>query len=553
MKKFFLLITVLIVTSFLYATDIKLPAKRNLIVKSVNVEAMKKGLKFNINTSREVKFASVVIGFLPNKEAFFPVYRFSKNEFVEGKDFYVFIKWKKFRWYLNHEKTIVYYKVNLIDKEGKEEQYRSRIVLSKNRKILQTVVYGPYFDRGENDNYIVSFELLYPDKATLIFNGKKFVCNKKKKRHFFKIGKLKKGEYLYKIEGYPRIFKAKVNETNNFSFAFMSDSRNRKTDFDSNFQNTNGKIVNQIFLTAYNKGTDFFVFVGDMVTGYTGFRDEFERELKSFAYATEPISSIIPVYEGMGNHEALMDCFERDGKKYCKDKKTPNSAEDVFGEVFVNPENADFSEKQGLPSYKENLYYFNYGNCLFVVLNTNYWWGYKPEIYGGNLEGHIMKKQLEWLDRVLAEQGKGKKEIFVFAHEPAFPCSAHLKDGMYYWGGDPKKNDGIDRHYVIETRNKFLKILDKHGVKIVFFGDEHNYTRVLINKDIAPIKGEITQIISGGAGAPFYELAPQFPWKKNLKAFSKENHFILVNVGGKKVKVEAVSIYGYVLDSFILE
>ncbi len=529
------------------ASTLKLPPK--LIIKSVKVERLRKGLDFKIEANREVKFASVVIGFLPNEKAYYPVYRFSVNKFTEGKDITVFIKWKKFRWYLNNEKTLVFYKVNVIDKDGREEQYRSRIVISKNRKILQTVVYGPYLDRGENGDYKISYELLYPDKTTLVFNGIKFACNEKKKRHLFNIGKLTKGDYEYFIEGYPRIFKARVNETDNFSFVFMSDSRNLKTDFDANFANTNGKIVNQIFLTAYQKGADFIVFVGDMVSGYTSYADEFERELRSFAYATEPVSSFIPVYEGMGNHEALIDCFEKDGKKFCKDKKPPYSAEDIFAKVFVNPENGNFSEKEGLPSYKENLYYFEYGNCLFVVLNTNYWWAYKPEIYGGNLEGYIMDKQMEWLDKVLEKEGKGKREIFVFAHEPAFPCSAHLEDCMYYWGGDPKKNDGIDRHYVLKMRDRFLKILDKHGVKLVCFGDEHNYTRVLINKDIAPVRGEITQIISGGAGAPFYELAPEFPWKKNLQAFSKENHFILVNVG-KTIKVDVVSIHGYVVDSF---
>ncbi|BBB33116.1 hypothetical protein TTHT_1628 [Thermotomaculum hydrothermale] len=550
MKKSIVFIFVLLFPLLLFSEEeVSLIPHRNLIVKSVKVESVNKGLKFNIKSTKKVKFASVIIGFLPDENAFYPVYRFSKNEFVNGKDFEILINWKKFKWYLNKDKTLVFYKINLIDKKGKEEQYRSRVLISRNHKILQTVIYGPYFDRGEDNSYTVSFELLYPDKATLVFNGKKYFSSEKKKRHFIKLGKLKKGNYKYYIEGYPRVFNARVNETDNFSFVFMSDSRNRKTDFDANFENTNGKIVNKIFLTAFNKGADFIVFVGDMVSGYTFYEDEFERELKSFAYATEPISSIIPVYEGMGNHEALMDCFEKNGEKFCKDKKPPHSAEDVFGRVFVNPENADFSEKKGLPSYKENLYYFEYGNCLFVVLNTNYWWGYNPEKFGGNLEGYIMDNQLKWLEKVLDKEGKGKREIFVFAHEPAFPCSAHLKDGMYYWGGDPAKNGGIDRHYVIKRRNEFLKVLDKYGVKIVFFGDEHNYTRVLINKDIAPVNREITQIISGGAGAPFYELADNFPWKKNLKAFSKENHFILVKVG-EKVRVEAVSIHGYVVDSF---
>ena len=549
MKRAFLSVLLLLFLSvFSFASE--KAAEHSLLFKDVKVEALNNGLSFKLSATKDLAYVSVVIGFLPNEKAYYPVYRFSQNHFVSGKEADILIKWKKFRWYLNNEKTLVFYKINLLGKDGYQEQYKSRVLLSRNKKILQTVVNGPYISRGEKDFYKVWFELLYPDTAELVFNGKTYKCEEKKTRHVFEIGRLEKGNYTYFVKGYPRVFTARINETQNFSFAFMSDSRNTKTDFDSNFQNVNGQIIPKVFLTAYQKGVDFFLFVGDLVSGYTRYPEEFERELKSFLYATEPVSSFVPVYTGMGNHEALIDCLkDKEGKKFCRDKKPPFSAEDIFAKVFENPENGDFTEKEGLPPYKENVYYFDYGNCLFVVLNTNYWWAKDPEIHGGNLEGYIMDRQMEWLENVLKTKGKGKREIFVFAHEPAFPVSAHLKDGMYYWGGDPAKNNGIDRRYVLKMRDRFLKILDRHGVKLVCFGDEHNYSRVLINKDIAPVKGEITQIISGGAGAPFYELAPEFPWKKNLQAFSKENHFILVNVG-KTIKVDVVSIHGYVVDSF---
>ncbi len=553
MKKFLsCYVFVFVFFSVSFSKPVRLNLKPSLLVKSVDVFSMRKGLKFKVETNREVRFASVVIGFLPEETSFYPVYRFSVNKFTKDKKIEIFVKWKKFKWYLKKDKTIVFYKINLIDEDGYEEQYRSNVLIGKNHKILQTVVNGPFFDRGEENNYVVSFELLYPEKAVLNFNGKEYVSAKASKRHFFKIGRLKKGDYPYFVKGYPRVFKAKVNEANEFSFAFMSDSRNTKTDFDSNFENTNAETLEKAFLSAYSKGVDFVVFIGDLVSGYTGYPYELLRELKSWAYSTVPVSSIIPVYEGMGNHEACMDCFSDNGIKFCRDKKGRYSAESIFADVFLNPENGDFNEGECTPSYRRNAYYFGYGHCLFIVLNSNYWWSSQPERYGGNLEGNLMKNELKWLEDVLKTKGKGKREIFVFTHEPAFPCSAHLRDGMYHWGGLPEKNNGIDRRYVVKARNKFLKLLDKYGVKIVFFGDEHNYTRVLINKDIAPINGHITQIISGGAGAPFYELADSFPWKKNLKAFSKENHFILVKVG-EKIEVEAVSIHGYVVDRFILE
>jgi hypothetical protein len=132
----------------------------------------------------------------------------------------------------------------------------------------------------------------------------------------------------------------------------------------------------------------------------------------------------MPIYEAVGNHEALMDVYE-DGSTYgiCFDKpdgtntntdtdtdtdntntdagtdtstSIGNSAEAVFAEEFVNPRDSfPQPENDSSPSYTENAYYFDYANSRFIVLNTNYWYSSHPVDYGGNLEGYVMDNQLQ--------------------------------------------------------------------------------------------------------------------------------------------------------------
>ena len=103
----------------------------------------------------------------------------------------------------------------------------------------------------------------------------------------------------------------------------------------------------------------------------------------------------------------------------------------------------------------------------------------------------------------------------------------------------------------MKRRDALIQLLDRYGVEIIFFGDEHNYSRVRIDGKIGPVAGCITQIITGGAGAPYYELAEEIPWQANLEKFGRENHFVLVDVG-EKVTVRVIGITGHTLDEFEL-
>ena len=529
----------------------KLPDRHQLLVTGVTVQKLGKKLQFDITASRNVRYAYLTAGVLPSPDAIAPIYRINTSNFPDQTHFKLSLNLRNVQRFLTKKQTLLYYKLEVVGNKGRPESFESRVLLDGDGNALNTVIFGPYLDMPKGDDVVISFELKKARPSALILDGKRIPSDKLEKRHFVRLTGLKPGPHTYSIENDPREFHFTVGDGEKLSFAVMCDSRQGSGGAEYNLHGCNGEVIRKLFLSAWHHGARFILFPGDLVNGYTSMEDEFEMELKQWAYATEPISSMIPVYEGMGNHEALMDQYLNNPWIFY-DKKVPHSTEDVFGRVFVNPENGDFSEKTGLPSYKENVYFFHRGNSLFIMLNTNYWVGGNfPEVHGGNPEGYIMDRQLEWLEKVLETEGKKAEHIIVAGHEPAFPVSAHMDDAMWYMGGDPALNDGIDRTYIVKRRDKLMSLLSSHGVELIFFGDEHNYSRVLINRDIAPVKSDITQIVTGGAGAPFYELAKDIPWRKNLQAFSRENHFILLDVA-KEIHIRVIGISGRVLDEFTI-
>ena len=235
----------------------------------------------------------------------------------------------------------------------------------------------------------------------------------------------------------------------------------------------------------------------------------------------------------------------------------------------MNPANSfPAPENTTAPSYVENVYYFDYGNTRVIAFNTNYWWCNYPEDFGGSLEGYVMDNQLEWIEDVLADakNDSSVEHVFMFAHEPAFPNGGHPQDAQWYNGGDPSKNkdyngSSLDRTYVVERRDALWETISQNGkVVAVFFGDEHNYHRTLItNETPVHLDGSrnpnftnpVWQIVSGGAGAPFYA-QQEASWSSDVKCFYPSKHYCMVSVDGDKVSLKAISDSGEIVDECVL-
>ncbi len=381
-----------------------------------------------------------------------------------------------------------------------------------------------------------------------------------------------------------------------FTFAFASDSRSGVGGGEESIEGVNYAGLKAVLAGAKAQGADFFLFGGDLVDGYTSSGERFLTELDSWRRASDQVAFSMPIYEGMGNHEQVGDYFEvtdpeHSGKKILmyRDRQGEESVEALFSARFVNPpgscygnaipgvERSDFRgvEHRG-PGYGETVYSFNYDNCHFVSINSNYWvtglyyshntarWpsdhdgvAYALGAFGGNREGYLLPEQLKWLkiDLDVAQSDPDIDWIFVFTHEPAFPTGGHAYDAMFWRDEERTGSDGLNdasvpRGDVIDMRNRFWNILSSHNKVLAFMcGDEHNYSRTLIDSDIHPTyRAPIWHFVSGGAGAPFYAQDTTVPWTDHVKAFSPVNHYCIFRVDGKRVGFSVYATSGVLVD-----
>lgn len=249
----------------------------------------------------------------------------------------------------------------------------------------------------------------------------------------------------------------------------------------------------------------------------------------------------------MGNHELLADAWS---VGWMIDRLGEENSETLFARAVVNPKNGP-KAADGAPPYEENVYSFDQSSVHFAVLNTNYayrsrhWRTDHPLYPRGHHEGEITDAQLTWLDRDLTHaRALGARHLLVFAHEPAFPNGGHIQDAMYYRARFEN---------VLERRRRFWNLLVKHEVLATFFGDEHNYSRTRIDADIDPsFTRTVWQIITGGAGAPYYARDTTVPWAHKVERFENGHHFVMLDIAGDRVALEARDAAGQIRDRVTL-
>lgn len=455
------------------------------------------------------------------------------------------------------------------------------------------VVLGPFVDVVTHDSAVISWETDRPVGGAVLVGGKEYIAEGESTHHEVLVpGLTPDTEYAYRVKFSPVAAGRKYafrtapepGSRGPVTFGFIADSREGVGGGEESVNGLNVKDLTGFLTALYRHGADFVCFGGDLVKGYTSSQQDFELQLRSWKRASQPVAALIPVYEAMGNHEQVGDYFSipaRDGESgrllAFTDRSGERSAEGCFARAFTNPLGSVYgftapapeSRAPGLsgaesgPTYEENVYSFNYGNVHIVALNTNYWYtgymsssGYvrKPsdregtdlalELLGGNRESYVRENQLDWLDRDLAEAGEYPDIdwVFVFLHEPAFPNGGHVRDAMY-WGtvvdGEMRGHNSHDAPLgdVVDMRNRFWKILDSHDkVLALLAGDEHNYSRMLVDAAVNPeYRRRIWQITSGGCGAPFYARDESVPWSGNVRSFARSKHCCLFEVEGKKV------------------
>jgi hypothetical protein len=547
-----------------------------------NPTGTKRGIYFDFKGFK----GTIIYGLIPyGKSAHpLPVYRFTKplydgkvavNISTRFKYPFDFVDWQN--------KKMLTLGYRLINEKG-EIIFDGEVSVTGSGpfKVVPTIYEGPFVSMVTDTTAVIWFNTSGSVKASVEVDGKTVTDIRKRRRHELHITGLKPGtKYDYTVkygelsQSYHFITAPEKGSRKPFIFAYTSDSREGKGGGERNIYGTNAYISKKMAAVAYSQHAAFVQFTGDMVNGYVTNAEELKLQLTNWKKAVEPFWHYMPFYVAQGNHEALGPHFyDKNGQYATAIDGFPfnsNSSEAIMKVSFVNPENGPISEdnskydphskKTDFPSYSENVFYYTYDNVAMIVLNSNYWYApgmRKDTGTSGGLHGYIMDNQLEWLKKTIKklEKDDGIDHIFVTQHTPTFPNGGHSRDDMWYNGDNSKRpyiaGKPVDKG-IIERRDEYLDILINKSTKVVAIltGDEHNYNRLKITKEV-PIYPEnydkpkidvsrpIFQINNGACGAPYYS-QEILPWSDYTEAFSVENAICLFHVDGKKIKMEVIN------------
>jgi len=420
---------------------------------------------------------------------------------------------------------------------------------------LPSFLLGPVVDLVDRTSAVITVETDVPTRARVVVLGdpvRRFDGSALGLRHEVPLTGLPPGQALDYVvlvqDGRSEIGEARGGRVRTegegpFRFGVMSDARAGLGGPSARYYGSNGGALGDLASQALQREHRFVLFVGDLVNGYTTEPGAFRHELEGFVKAIQPVAARMPFYEVIGNHELLMDAWS---SGYMANKEGLVNTESVFRDVFTNPVNGPEVEEG--PSLEELTFSFDWGPAHFAVVDSNY--DYRsdfdderhPRFGTGVREGWVTEAQLSWLNEDLAAARKrGQRHLFVFTHEPAYPSAGHVQDAMYWNGRFPE---------VLERRDRFWSILVTHEVTAAFFGDEHAYTRSLVDEDVDPRwTHPIHQIVTGGAGAPYYALDRDVPWIDAVQAFEPDTHLCEVEVDGAQVFLRAINDRGELIDS----
>ncbi len=446
--------------------------------------------------------------------------------------------------------------------------------------IATTLQEGPFLANVTPTSAVVWFRLNRPDACAVVVASREFPCAAGSAHQEIRVdGLAPDREYPYTVryggheERYAFRTSPKPGSRKAFTFGYASDSRGGQGGGERNFTGPNAHIMRRLMSVAYTRGSAFTLFTGDLVSGYVTSPDTIRLEMANWRRAVEPQARWMPIYAGLGNHEVVMREFLGPNNRTVRINRFPydtEGTEAIFAQEVVNPENGPASEDGAsydpnpsaidFPTYRENVFWFQYGNTAFVVLNSNYW--FSPSVStlpeaNGNPHAYLMDNQMAWLAETLQrlERDRGIDHVFLTVHTPVFPNGGHVSDDMWY-NGDNKVRPVVAgtpvAKGIIERRDDLLALIQGHRkVLAVLTGDEHNYNRLRLDASV-PIYPEgwtgprvtlsrpFYQINNGAAGAPYYA-QEQTPWSAFVRGFSTQNAICLLHVNGRRVRLEVVN------------
>jgi hypothetical protein len=446
-------------------------------------------------------------------------------------------------------------------------------------RVVPTLTQGPMVNCVEPTRFVLAYDTRPAMKTTVTIGGRTFSDDVETTHHEIALtGLTPSTEYTYTVaygartESRRMVTAPAEGSREVFTFAFASANRATTGGGERDFGGTNYQHTRAVMAAAMAHRAVFLQCTGDFTNGANASVGGHLMEYANFKRAMEPFWSRIPVYVGFGDHETNKTTLKSEdpqSKGYSVElfPYAEVSGEAAFAKAFVNPLNGPQSEdgagydpnpgQADFPTYKENVYYYTYGNVAMIVLNTEYWESKTPAVTGGCPEGYIMDQQMQWLRETMRrmEGDAHIDHIFVNIHGAVFPNGDHLTDAMY-WSGDNASRAVVAgvplKKGAIERRDEIIDLCVNQSRKFLAFisGDEHNFSFLQVTPETPIYKEGYTgpkirisrpfyNINNGGGGsAPYARLTS--PWMASFKYFTPPPSVALITVKGEHVVLNAV-------------
>lgn len=275
------------------------------------------------------------------------------------------------------------------------------------------------------------------------------------------------------------------------------------------------------FTTAAPTGSFSFMYMGDVQKGFSQWGQLLQQacvqypELKfamlggdlvdtadntdewsDFFGAAAGVFGRIPLMPALGNHE-----YESPA---------------LYFKQFALPQN-------GPAGYEEHHYSFDYGNAHFVVLDSN--------LMGS--EGSAYEAGIAWLESDL--QNSGKKWKFAMFHHPPYTVNS---------------GDAGDTGRAAAMREKWLPVMERNGVDMVFVGHQHMYMRTypMYEGQVKEKAAEGITYVMGVAGEKFYVNPEDHDYIASLT--EKKKCYTVININGGVLTMTTRDADGNVLDQY---
>ncbi len=252
---------------------------------------------------------------------------------------------------------------------------------------------------------------------------------------------------------------------------------------------TNPPIWGKISTLVFGERPNFVIHSGDIVGDGT----KKEQWTDHFLKPAHGLMSRVPVFAILGNHD-------QDDANYYR--------------YICNPE-------------PEHRYTFVYGNAQFFMIDT------KRSVEPGS-------DQHQWLERELEKS----KATWKFAVHHFAPYSSDENDYGDTWKEQSARGD--------LSLRPLVHLYEKYGLDICFFGHIHDYERTWPIRDgkIDPNRG-VVYVQMGGSGGGLENYAPTRSWF--TAKVHRDHHFLIVNVSGKTLQLQAIDQNGVLFDQMLLQ